>query len=118
MITNNEGSKMMIRFKSDISKFDPIIVINDKFINIFYKSSTISKNYFEFDEIIENCSIKKEISDITVDVNTSHYNMNNNNLNISLNFLSNNEENQNQLEDLSKEYFTDNASTNEIMGII
>jgi hypothetical protein len=115
-IAKNESAKIMIKFKYDISPYDPKFIINDDFINVYFKSSTQSK--LEFEEFNEIPLFKKEMSEIPSDINnTNNHNMNNN-LNISLNFLSNNEDQNNHMDDLSKEYYnTDNASTNEIIGI-
>ncbi len=87
-------------------------------MTIFYKSD--SNIVFNYEEVNDFPVIKKEISENSDDNNNNNKQglKNKNNLNISLNFLSHNEENQNQLEEISKEYYTDNASTNEMIGII
>lgn len=115
-IVNNDSGKMIIQIKEDLNKNEPKFLINDELLTVIYKSESNIK--FEFEEINDNPVLKKENSDNSEDSTNKPVLKNKNNLNISLNFLSHNEENQNHLEELSKEYYTDNASTNEIIGKI
>ena len=74
---------MIIKFKNDINKLEPKFIINDKFINIFYKSVNSVKNHLEYEEIFETSTMKKEISESPID-NSLHHRLNNNNLNLEI----------------------------------
>ena len=116
-LVRNDSGKIIIHIKDDINKNEPKFLLNDEIMTIFYKSD--SNIVFNYEEVNDFPVIKKEISENSDDNNNNKQGLKNkNNLNISLNFLSHNEENQNQLEEISKEYYTDNASTNEMIGII
>jgi hypothetical protein len=106
---------MIIQLKEDINKVEPRFLLTDEVMTIFYKSD--AKKVIDYEELNDFPVMNKEISNNS-DENTNNKPgfKNKNTLNLSLNFLSQNEDNQNQLEELSKEYYTDNASTNEIIG--
>ncbi len=115
-IVRNDSGKIIIQIKDDINKKEPKFLLNDEVMTIFYKSD--ANMVFNYEELNDYPVVRKENSDNSDDnTNNKQGLKNKNNLNISLNFLSQNEENQNQLEEISKEYYTDNASTNEMIGI-